>query len=205
MRFSIRVFLLIMSVVALVVALTVSLRERTGASAGTPPAVPAAIQVPAGNTLFLVGHATGTQDYVCLPAGDGVKFVLVTPQATLVSDGAQVTSHYFSPNPAEGGTIRATWQNTRDTSTVWAEAKPGNLSADPAFVAPGAIPWVLLTRAGTQAGPDGGDALTQTTFVQRLNTVGGVAPTTGCSSSADVGHQAFAPYTADYFFYKQAP
>src|SRR5262245_55881091 len=31
------------------------------------PDVPDRIQVPEGNTPFLVGHATGTQNYVCLP------------------------------------------------------------------------------------------------------------------------------------------
>jgi hypothetical protein len=51
-------------------------------------------------------------------------------------------------------------------------------------------------------GPTGGDTLTHTNFVQRLNTSGGVAPTTGCSAPTDVGHLAFVPYTADYFFYR---
>ena len=57
---------------------------------------------------------------------------------------------------------------------------------------------------GAQDGPTGGDTLTATTFIQRLNTSGGVAPSTGCASSTDVGKQAFVPYTADYFFYKAA-
>ena len=37
----------------------------------TPPPVPDNIQVPAGNKLFLVGHAVGTQNYVCAPSGAG--------------------------------------------------------------------------------------------------------------------------------------
>jgi len=37
---------------------------------------------------------------------------------------------------------------------------------------------------------------------QRVNTTGGVAPSTGCESQADVGHRAFVPYTADYVFFK---
>ena len=169
-------------------------------SALTPPSVPADIQVPPGNQAAFVGHAVGTQNYVCLPADDAFKFVLFTPQATLVGDDdLQLTTHYFSPNPAEGGTIRATWQDSRDSSTVLARAT--NSSSDPNFVAPGAIAWVLLQRVGSQAGPNGGDALTGTTFVQRLSTTGGVAPSTGCETSTDVGHQAFVPYTADYFFY----
>ena len=85
---------------------------------------------------------------------------------------------------------------------MWGQAL--HSSADPEFVAPGAIGWVLLQQVGAQAGPGGGDALTATTYIQRLNTSGGVALSTECSSVTDVGHQAFVPYTADYYFYKEA-
>jgi hypothetical protein len=61
---------------------------------------------------------------------------------------------------------------------------------------------LLLQRVGSQAGPTGGTTLTGTTFIQRLNTVGGLAPSTGCENSQDLGAKAFIPYTADYFFYK---
>ena len=168
----------------------------------TPPPVPANIQVPTGNKAFLVGQAVGTQNYVCLPSGSGFAFKLFTPQATLFNDnGRQVITHYFSPNPFESGTIRATWQDSRDTSTVWGEVKPGNSSTDPAFVAPGAIAWLLVTVVGAQDGPTGGDTLTKTTFIQRVHTTGGNAPLTGCAAPTDVGNTAFVPYTADYFFY----
>jgi hypothetical protein len=40
------------------------------------------------------------------------------------------------------------------------------------------------------------------TFVQRLNTVGGAMPATGCDQPTDIGKKAFVPYTADYFFFK---
>jgi hypothetical protein len=46
--------------------------------------------------------------------------------------------------------------------------------------------------------------LTKTTFIQRLNTSGGLAPTTGCTSSTDLGNEAFVHYTANYFFYQKA-
>ena len=162
--------------------------------------VPDNIQVPAGNTLFLIGHASGTQDYVCLPSGPDFKFVLITPRATLFGDeNQQLATHYFSPNPFESDTLRVTWQESRDSSTVWGQAIQS--SSDPAFVAPGAIGWVLLRAVGVQ-GADGSGGLTATTFIQRLNTTGGVAPSTGCGSPGDVGNQAFVPYTADYFFYQ---
>jgi hypothetical protein len=171
-------------------------------SAVKPPPVPANLQVPAGNRAFLVGHAVGTQNYVCLPSGTGFAFTLFTPQATLFNgDHRQIITHYFSPNPSESGTIRATWQDSRDTSTVWGAVSAS--STDPAFVAPGAIAWLLVTVVGAQAGPTGGHMLTVTTFIQRLDTSGGVAPSTGCASSTDVGKKAFVPYTADYFFYRR--
>jgi hypothetical protein len=176
--------------------------------------VPTNIQVPEGNKAFLVGHAVGTQNYICLPCPNpitptavcpvsGFAFTLFTPQATLFADNdKQVTTHFFSPNlspipPEIAGTIRATWQHSRDTSTVWAKATGSVPQAD-------AIPLLRLEVVGAQDGPTGGHALTATTFIQRLNTTGGVTPSTGCTSSTDVGKQEFVPYTADYFFYKEA-
>jgi Protein of unknown function (DUF3455) len=197
--------LLVACTIALAVASTVSLGLTAHADDVTPPPVPSDIQVPPGNKAFLVGHAVGTQNYVCLPSDTGVQFKLFTPQATLFKDnGKQIITHYFSPNPFEGGTVRATWQDSKDTSTVWGEVKPGNSSSDPAFVAPGAIAWLLVTVVGAQDGPIGPGRLTETTFIQRVNTSGGVAPSTGCASPTDVGNTAFVPYTADYFFYKKA-
>lgn len=201
-----------------VVCLLSLLQPAHAADTIKPPALPAGMApVPAGNKLFLGTHAVGTQNYVCRPSGAGVAYVLFTPEATLFSeDGGQVITHYFSPNPSEqpnpdpkvvapGGAIRATWQH-RDTSTVWAkvhgtdpDGKKGAVTVDST-----AIAWLLLDGVGVQNGLTGGDTLTKTTFVQRLNTTGGLAPSTGCSSLTDVGNTAFVPYTADYFFYKKA-
>lgn len=190
--------------IAFAVAFAIAPAQSTSAAGDRPPSVPAAIQVPAGHKLASVGHAIGTQNYVCLPSGTGVKYTLFTPQATLFEKQKEVMTHYFSPNPSENGTIRATWQHSRDTSMVWGEVKPGNSSSDPAYVAPGAIPWLLVTIVGYQDGPDGGDKLEKTTYIQRINTSGGSAPATGCGSPADVGKTAFVPYSTDYYFYKAA-
>jgi hypothetical protein len=197
---------------ALAVAFTVSGPQPAHAEHVTPPRVPPQIKVEEGNVAFLVGHAVGTQNYICLPSGAGFKFVLFTPEATLFKDADnehQIITHYFSPNlspipPEVANTIRATWQD-RDTSTVWAKVGgSATFATDPDFVAPDAVAWLVLPVVGAQDGPTGGHTLTAATFVQRLNTSGGLAPPTGCSSLADVGTQAFVPYTADYFFYKQA-
>lgn len=195
--------LLVAWVTALAVASTVALPQAHGRRI-TPPPVPGNIQVEAGNKAFLVGHAVGTQNYICLPSSPpsppGFAWQLFTPQANLFNDDEQVITHFFSPNPDEGGLIRPAWQHSQDTSTVWAQLV--DFSIDPNFVEPGAIPWLLLKVVGKQEGPTGGDRLTRTTFIHRVNTVGGVAPSTGCAQATDVGKRAFVPYTSDYFFYK---
>jgi hypothetical protein len=75
---------------------------------------------------------------------------------------------------------------------------------EPACPNSGSIACLLLETVGSQAGPTGGTILSQTTFVQRLNTNGGLAPADGCFTSEDVGKQALVPYTADYFFFRKA-
>lgn len=208
---------------ALAVAFAVPALQLAHAGEIKAPRVPPNIEVPAGNRAFLEGHGVGTQNYVCAPSASsssGFAYVLFTPEATLFHDeDEQVTTHFFSANPFEANTnpalvargpIRATWQHSQDSSTVWGKVRPrdpaipgdlGDSSSDPAFVAKGAIAWLKVTVVGAQEGPGGGDTLTRTTFIQRVNTSGGVAPSTGCASFSDVGNQAFMPYTADYIFY----
>ena len=60
---------------------------------------------------------------------------------------------------------------------------------------PSAIPWVLLGVASQ----DGPGIFDQVTSIQRLNTVGGIAPTT---PGAVIGQEARVPYTALYVFYR---
>jgi hypothetical protein len=172
----------------------------------TPPAVPDNLNVDEGHIPFLLTHAFGTQNYVCVTRGAGVGFVLFTPQATLFNeDLEEVITHFFSPNkdPKDLNTIRVAWQDSHDTSTFWGSVKAFSFDAN--FVTPGAIPWLLVERRGTAAGPAGGDRMTKTTFVHRVNTVGGAAPAVGCSSFEDIGRTAFVPYEADYVFYKAPP
>jgi hypothetical protein len=207
---------LMVCLAALAVAFTVSRPPPAYADRVTPPDMPDNIQVPDGNTAFLEGHAVGTQNYICLPCpnvitsaemcpASGFAWAFFGPQATLFNDhDRQIITHFLSPNPDEGNTPRATWQHSRDTSAVWAVAiaSSSDPDSDPDFVAPGAIPWLLLRVVGAQDGPTGGHKLTATTFIQRLNTSGGEAPSSGCSLSTDVGKKALVRYTADYFFYK---
>jgi hypothetical protein len=170
------------------------------------PDVPTSIQVPDGNKPYFIGHAMGTQNYSCLPSASsatGFAWTLFTPQAVLVNRGErQVSTHFFSPNPAESGTIRATWMHSDDSSVVWGKAFPP--SNDPAYVAPGALAWLLIEVKGSQEGPHGGDYFAQTTYIHRVNTAGGLAPATGCAIAADIGKSTYVPYLADYVFYRAA-
>ena len=193
---------LIACVSALGVGVTLALPHAVDAQTVSPPSVPPGLEVPAGNVAFLLGRGVGTQNYECQPADaiGHVAWVLFTPEATLFSDQQdQLTTHFFSPSPEEGVVVRATWQDSRDTSIVWAKAVA--TADDP--TGSGAIAWVKLQTAGTQVGPTGGTTLSNTTFVQRVHTVGGSAPATGCALPTDIGRRAFVPYTADYFFYKK--
>ena len=127
----------------------------------------------------------------------------IGPQATLFAtlpngQVQQVTTHFLSANPVNG-LLQPTWQHSDDTSSVWGRLKP---STNAVTVDPGAIPWLLLEVTAAQTGPSSGDFMTEAVFIHRVNTTGGVMPSTGCSEAADIGTVRFVPYTADYFFYR---
>jgi Protein of unknown function (DUF3455) len=191
-------------VTALATAMVSLVSQPAEAKGPKSPQVPASIAVPAGHVPFLIRHAVGTQNYVCLPSTtspSGFAWTLFTPQAILFNRGdQQVMTHFFSPNPGESGTVRPTWQHSNDSSVVW--AKPFPPSWDPEYVAPGAVAWLLLEVKGSQEGPHGGDSLTQTSYIQRVNTAGGLAPSTGCASLGEVGSAKYVPYATDYVFYR---
>lgn len=170
--------------------------------------VPANLQVPAGHELFLKTEATGTQNYICLPTSTGYAWNFLSPTATLFIKFRwlhadilqQITTHFLSPNPVENNTPRPTWQSSLDSSAVWGRVIAS--SNDPAYVAPGSIPWLLLEAAGTRQGTNGSSILAATTFIQRVKTAAGIAPATGCTSAANIGATALVPYTTEYYFYK---
>jgi hypothetical protein len=149
-----------------------------------------------------------------LPCPSGFAWTLVGPQATLFNgNGAQIITHFLSPNlapilpkPGEDeekvGTPRATWQDSRDTSAIWAKMIASSPAPPPEVDEEGAIDWLLLKVVGSVSGPTGGERLTDTAYIQRVNTTGGLAPTTGCPAPSGVVSRAFVPYTADYIFYK---
>jgi hypothetical protein len=148
------------------------------------PNVPDAIKAPSGNEPFLVGHATGVQIYTCNGAGSWGSAV---PRAELVNDPNQppIINHFAGP----------TWQELPAGSSVVGAKVNDGVKPDP-----NAIPWLLLKATKKTAGR-GGNLLAPTTFIQRINTTGGLAPTDVCDASTTPKVRE-VPYTADYHFYK---
>ena len=137
------------------------------------------LQVPAGNTVALHTYAVGVQIY----RWNGAKWAFVAPEAVLFADAGHesvVGIHFAGP----------TWETVNGSTAVGVVLE--RCTPDPT-----AIPWLLL--GGVSVGRAG--ALDQVTYVQRLNTVGGNAPTNPGASS---GEEARVPYTADYVFYRAA-
>ncbi|MEO5767503.1 MAG: DUF3455 domain-containing protein [Polyangia bacterium] len=60
-------------------------------------------------------------------------------------------------------------------------------------------PWLLLQVASHA----GNGVLDDATFIQRLDTEGGVAPATGCDAM-HLRTEVLVPYRANYFFYRTA-
>ncbi len=135
--------------------------------------------------LFLSVHAIGVQKYACQANG---TWLFTDPEAALYKERRARKpngSHYL--NFATG---RPVWEH-KDGSSVEAARRV----SVPAGT--GNIPELLLEAVATTAGADG-DRLARTSWVQRLNTAGGVAPAGACTPGTTVA----VPYTTDYTFWK---
>lgn len=146
-----------------------------------PAGIPSELVPAADQDLKFVLHATGVQKYTCAATATGFAWTFVAPEADLFKNGCSVGIHYAGP----------TWEY-QDGSTVVAARLAG------ATVDPTAIPWLLL--GAVSHGGDNGK-MTPVSSIQRLSTVGGNAPATGCDAD-HVGAAANVPYIADYFFYR---
>ena len=167
--------LLLTGIAAVAAALPLATVAQAGPAA---PEVPAGIVVPDGHKPYLVAHAEGVQIYTC----EGTAWKLLAPRATLTGDNDKVLgSHYGGPR----------WE-ARDGSIV-AAARDGGAKVDPT-----AVDWLRLKATSTTAGADG-DRLTETTYIQRIHTVGGLAPAGPCEAGSSVE----IPYSADYVFFKE--
>lgn len=122
-------------------------------------------------------YALGVQIY----RWNGTVWVFVGPDATLYASKSyrgQVGTHYVGP----------TWESNSGSVVVGSNAIP-------CVATEGAIPWLKLT-ASSSAGPGIFDGVT---YIQRINTNGGVRPSV---PGTTVGEEARVPYTTEYYFYK---
>jgi hypothetical protein len=154
-----------------------------GHQASTAPvAVPDRLKPATQESLAMIVPAKGVQIYECRAGKDaGYEWAFVGPEAELFDvHGKRIGHHYGGPHweAADGSKILGSVKERADAP-----------AAD-------AIPWLLL--ASKSVGPDG--SFSKVTSVQRVNTVGGVAPKGGCSQAA-AGTSARVAYTADYYFF----
>src|SRR5205085_83720 len=99
-------------------------------------------------------------------------------------------AHTFTAAPAPR------WASIADGSAV-VGARVNTVPAPTSDSAPPAIAWLLL-RAASNSGEG---TFTNVTYIQRVDTVGGVGPTGSCDPASDAGTVITVPYSATYYFY----
>lgn len=160
----------------------------TAAVTLTCPATPSTLKPPTDQNLAFIYHAVGVQIYDCkAPNGGTFAWTFREPRADLFNaKNDPVGIHFGGP----------TWQHADGSAVVGAKKAeaPGKTSNDIAL---------LLLKTTKVADSDPGK-FSDVTWIQRLNTVGGVAPTTPCTA-ANAGAVAEVNYEADYFFYRANP
>ena len=173
------------------IALFATLAGSVGAQGmpATGEDVPARLEPPADSVLLFELGARGVQIYACEAEPDNATTYVWTfkaPEAELLNArGEVVGSHYAGP----------TWE-VLDGSTVVAAVVDRAGAPDP-----DAIPWLLLVAKERASN----GVFSMITHIQRLATVGGIAPSAGCDGD-HVGEVARVPYEATYaFFYPFYP
>ena len=137
------------------------------------------IQAPDGHKVAFRAYAVGVQVY----RWDGAAWGFVGPVAGLYADHnyrGQVGTHYGGP----------TWEGNGGGRVVGRRAAGCTPDAS-------AIPWLLLEAAST----DGHGIFSRVTYVQRVNTAGGLAP---AAPGSFVNEEKRVPYTTEYYFYRAA-
>jgi hypothetical protein len=143
--------------------------------------VPQQLQPPASEQLLLQLHAKGEQVYICKEGATEFSWGLKAPDAQLFDkDGKPFGKHFAGPS----------WEANDGSRVVGkAVANAPSPEAD-------SIPWLLVNIVSHE----GTGVLSRATSIQRLNTKGGKAPTSGCDS-VNAGKEVRVPYSADYLFY----
>jgi hypothetical protein len=135
------------------------------------------LHVRPGNKLILHALGVGVQIY----QWNGSNWEFVAPEAVLFGpseDHGVVGIHFAGP----------TWMSVSGSRVVGAVV-------DHCTPNPDSISWLLLSAALT----DGNGVFEHVSFIQRLHTVGGKAPST---PGHFTGQMVRVPYTADYYFYR---
>lgn len=146
------------------------------------PTTPPEIAVPAGHRYAFSLDAVGVQMYECrATAAGGYAWAFVAPEADLLRRGRIKGSHYVGP----------TWEYIDGSTVVGARVSGVTVDAT-------AIPWLLLNAVSHAE--DG--KMTEVTYIQRVDTVGGLAPAASGCDAARVGADADVDYTATYHFYR---
>jgi hypothetical protein len=166
-----------LSVIGLVIAVNSTVLASGDVRQPELPAVCGRIQVPEGNKTAFRVYALGVQVY----RWNGASWDFVAPVANLYADDnyrGKVGVHYAGP----------TWESNSGSNVV--ARRFDGCTPDPT-----AIPWLLLEKVST----DGPGIFSNVTYIQRVNTTGGMAPATPGST---IGAEARVPYTAEYYFYR---
>lgn len=154
------------------------------------PDVPTTLQVPDGNQVSFHVLAIGVQIYRATPSTNsptGFAWTLAGPDAVLLDlDGNVVGTHY-----AFAGPTRPAWETQSGSRVV------GIRTVAPVTVDPTAIPWLILSA--DPANTVGPGVLARTTFIQRVNTAGGLAPAAPPTQLSD---EVKVAYTAEYYFFR---
>lgn len=155
-----------------------------GTAPGPAPDVPDKLKPGPNEKLALVVPARGVQVYECRlkASAVGYEWALVAPEAELLdAKGRRIGRHYVGPHweANDGSRIAGTVKERADAPAA------------------GAIPWLLL--AARSVGAEG--AFSRVSSIQRIHTVGGVAPPASACTASRAGTPARVPYTADYYFF----
>jgi Protein of unknown function (DUF3455) len=151
--------------------------------------IPDSLKVPEGNRLVAEGFATGVQIYQVRRSAsnpNAFSWVNIAPLATLYTKPNfthQMALHFVGP----------TWEITKghNKGQRVVGRRIAGVTQDPT-----AIQWLLLQAVDSLS-----SANNKITYIHRLFTVGGLAPTTG-ADEAHLGQLDSIPYTALYLFYE---
>lgn len=155
----------------------------TAALAATPD-VPEAVRPPSDHKMTLHTVGVGEITYECrLKAGatDAHEWAFVAPVATLTDKSKKPVGKYYA-------------------GPTWAAADGSKVTGKQVAVAPAAPGNIPLQLVKAEPATGNG-AMSGVTYIQRLNTQGGVAPADPCAA-ATVGAKKQVSYQADYLFYK---